>query len=1303
MKKRGKNKAQAALDFLMTYGWAIMVVLVVIGALSYFGLLSPDKFIPRKCSLEPGISCTDFRINGDSATLVIKNTRGENIDISEIRVGNCSGANYGILKDGEQGIFVVGGCDNTGNNKFSGDIDITYAGESGLSRMNKGSIFGEVENGLGIPDEEEQGVLPPVEGEEAIPPPQEYVRVVLTDVTLVHNCGSNSCIQGERISVNANYGGKGYPLHTYIQVDMSSNDGTCKLKYTLGQGVDMKGVYAECSKPNVCGTWTVPSVPDECFGKTVNIDVAALYEGGYSGKGVWRDDTTDIGDTTSGSFRFSTPCTLTGVSIAPNCGAEGCKKGDTISVNAVYSGDDCPSTAYIQVDADDSSNCMLGYNGGDMKGIYATCSASGNCGTWAIPEIADDCFDKNVYARSASLFENGYPGAGILKDDTNDAGDSISGSLKFSIPCFLRGVSITPNCGSSCGQGNTVSINAAYDGDKCPSTAYIQVDMSNIDDTCKLEYVTGPNVDIKGAYATCSASGNCGTWTVPSLANDCFGETVNIDGAALYKKGYPDTGTWMDDTTDIGDTTSGSFTFTPWLAGWSYRKPITITGSAPADYQVLVTTNTQELIPSKMKSDCSDIRLTKSDAKTLLPYWIESGCGTSSTKIWVNVNFIPQTIYMYYGNSTVASASSKDLVFSSGSFTDTFTDQTKINTVDSSNIVVSGGEVKISETTSQLTQTSDVDFNTGTLDKLEVNATGQKAGLVLQRNSASGAWSNERLVYDQNVLYRGGLPIAIDSNSYPHLDYGYGYSSFSMMYKYWDGSQWNTQTVTSGMSYIESGQDSLDLDSNNYAHIVYYHGTKQKIEYAHWTDSSWAIYTTSLPRGGAGIVVDSNNYPHITGKGQYLKWTGSSWQTYSTPGGVYATAIDSQNHPHILYKSGYDFYYARWTGSAWGDTRLICNAGGDWSKCAYGTLDVDHNDKPHVTWSNDGYSVRYSTNSGGSWIDETVSSSRCGLMDTSVAVDSKNIPHIIFAEDCNPYVVSYFSRQGTGSWSKVDIWTLSKTAYNNPLVSLAIDKNDFPHTIWKVGRPRSGADSGNNELWYAHYFVPYYSAGIYTSKSFDTSQQSKFNYISWSASILTGTSVKFQIATNNDGTTWNFVGPDGTAGSYYTTSGQTVWSGHNGNRYMKYKAYLSTTDSSKTPTLSDITINYGYYNTPASLISVAIPQDTSTRLLEGKQFSWNDNEPVNTDVRYKMQYNNGGTWSLIPDSVLPGNAAGFDDSPKDISSVKSNYGQIRLNADLSTSDTSVTPKVQDWNADYYYRKYISPEPSANIGVEESSQ
>jgi len=42
-KPKNSKSAQAAMEFLMTYGWALLVVLIVIAALAFFGLLNPDN------------------------------------------------------------------------------------------------------------------------------------------------------------------------------------------------------------------------------------------------------------------------------------------------------------------------------------------------------------------------------------------------------------------------------------------------------------------------------------------------------------------------------------------------------------------------------------------------------------------------------------------------------------------------------------------------------------------------------------------------------------------------------------------------------------------------------------------------------------------------------------------------------------------------------------------------------------------------------------------------------------------------------------------------------------------------------------------------------------------------------------------------------------------------------------------------------------------------------------------------------------------------------------------------------------
>jgi len=80
-----KKKAQAAMEFLMTYGWAILVVLVAIGALAYFGVLSPDRFLPERCTGPAGLDCLDKAAitagagQTGSIEFVLKNNQGYNI------------------------------------------------------------------------------------------------------------------------------------------------------------------------------------------------------------------------------------------------------------------------------------------------------------------------------------------------------------------------------------------------------------------------------------------------------------------------------------------------------------------------------------------------------------------------------------------------------------------------------------------------------------------------------------------------------------------------------------------------------------------------------------------------------------------------------------------------------------------------------------------------------------------------------------------------------------------------------------------------------------------------------------------------------------------------------------------------------------------------------------------------------------------------------------------------------------------------------------------------------------------------
>jgi Tfp pilus assembly protein PilV len=99
------------------------------------------------------------------------------------------------------------------------------------------------------------------------------------------------------------------------------------------------------------------------------------------------------------------------------------------------------------------------------------------------------------------------------------------------------------------------------------------------------------------------------------------------------------------------------------------------------------------------------------------------------------------------------------------------------------------------------------------------------------------------------------------------------------------------------------------------------------------------------------------------------------------------------------------------------------------------------------------------------------------------------------------------------------------------------------------------------------------ASGTYESPTFDAGAAADFNALTFTAAQPTGTSVTFQIATNNDNATWNYVGPDGTASSSYSSPGAIPLSAADG-RYFRYKATLTATGTMSVPVIDDVTIDY---------------------------------------------------------------------------------------------------------------------------------
>jgi hypothetical protein len=94
-----------------------------------------------------------------------------------------------------------------------------------------------------------------------------------------------------------------------------------------------------------------------------------------------------------------------------------------------------------------------------------------------------------------------------------------------------------------------------------------------------------------------------------------------------------------------------------WNEDWTYRRRSIVTNNTTTETNVYISFDgtTQYIDTSdtnKFQGDCDDLRFTN-QAGRVLPHYVVSGCGTSSTEVQVFFDSFeagPQNIYYYYGN-----------------------------------------------------------------------------------------------------------------------------------------------------------------------------------------------------------------------------------------------------------------------------------------------------------------------------------------------------------------------------------------------------------------------------------------------------------------------------------------------------------------------------------------------------------------------------------------------------------------------------------------------------------------------------
>lgn len=132
---------------------------------------------------------------------------------------------------------------------------------------------------------------------------------------------------------------------------------------------------------------------------------------------------------------------------------------------------------------------------------------------------------------------------------------------------------------------------------------------------------------------------------------------------------------------------------------------------------------------------------------------------------------------------------------------------------------------------------------------------------------------------------------------------------------------------------------------------------------------------------------------------------------------------------------------------------------------------------------------------------------------------------------------------------------------------------------------RYESDDGNvdvlatpGDVLLADVLGQYAPDGALTSSTIDFGSSVNYVQITFGPAVqppLAGPdAVRLQVATNNDNATWNYLGPDGTNGTYYTAADVDIHPSHDGDQYFRYRLYLHTDDLNVTPNISDIAVTY---------------------------------------------------------------------------------------------------------------------------------
>lgn len=659
-----------------------------------------------------------------------------------------------------------------------------------------------------------------------------------------------------------------------------------------------------------------------------------------------------------------------------------------------------------------------------------------------------------------------------------------------------------------------------------------------------------------------------------------------------------------------------------WNSSWQYRMLINVeenSNSNLTNYQVPIILNPKTFNYSKANVDGSDIRFTfynsSNNNETELSYWIEKWNISNESKIWVNVKRIPaggtSTIYMYYGNPTANSTSNGTATFM---FFDDFEDS------------LAWWENGLWHTTSKkwnsenhskwYGQEATDNYDTGTANSGSLISPEFQGNISARlevwfwREVENLGWVG----YDQTIIYDSQ-----DNSTWNQLWYNDSGDASESRWKFL------SIQMTANARYIRFYFDTIDEYYNDYwgwfiddvkvrkyvspeptVNMGAEESQQSWIDYFGGTASIESLINVSVSDGDVKIgeyeenqIAFSDSFETDLTKwddNYATLWYLSTDQQYDGSQSVKADRINdgalvSDDIDLSDATSAYLDFWFRKDDIESTDFRLYFYNGSSYNLISYldtfGRDDIwlHYNSPINLTIYNiSNFRIAFYAVLGWGenvWVDQLVLTKTVSKYYSSGNVTSITISPLNLAGWDEFYARSTIP-QGTNITYKI------LNATNNAVVctitagqaSTGYDISSYTTGVESIKLyAELMANASSIPIlhdWGISWHSSYYENGYLISCFHDAGNATNYYNISWNATLPNGTTIKFQIASSPDNITWTeFLGPDGNNSTYYNISGTSIWIGHDGNRYIKYKAYFETTDSSKTPILHDVTIVYG--------------------------------------------------------------------------------------------------------------------------------